>query len=276
MKVLNGRELADFIKARQAHQVRALRQADHVFPKLAILTTSGAGGTPQNPIIETYMRLKQHYGADILIEVEIHRVPAGELNELIQKLNQDATVHGMIVQLPLDQFTGDLDQLLSSVAPPKDVDALGARAQWDPATPMAINWLLAGYNIDLKQKHVVIVGDGRLVGHPLARMWRNSGVDVTVLDETSAPLHDQLIQADAVVTATGVPNLIRSDDLKIGAVVVDAGTASENGRVVGDLADDVRLRSDLIMTPIKGGVGPLTITALMDNVIRAARATIQK
>jgi methylenetetrahydrofolate dehydrogenase (NADP+)/methenyltetrahydrofolate cyclohydrolase len=137
---------------------------------------------------------------------------------------------------------------------------------------MAINWLLAGYNVNLAQKHIVLVGEGRLVGAPLAKMWRNSGYDVTVVSEPTDELASIVQQADIVVTATGVAGLITSEMLRPETVVVDAGTASEGGKIVGDVSADVRDRHDLTITPEKGGVGPLTICALFDNVIRSARA----
>ena len=160
---------------------------------------------------------------------------------------------------------------MNLVEPSKDVDGLGKNAILDPATPMAINWLLAGYNVDLKNKNILIVGNGRLVGAPLARMWHNSHLEVKVVDSSCKDLSSELRAADIIVSATGVPGLIKSEDIKLGAVVVDAGTASEHGKIVGDVAPDVRERSDLTITPEKGGVGPLTIVALMDNVIRSAR-----
>jgi methylenetetrahydrofolate dehydrogenase (NADP+)/methenyltetrahydrofolate cyclohydrolase len=138
---------------------------------------------------------------------------------------------------------------------------------------MAINWLLAGYNVDLKDKHILVVGQGRLVGAPLARIWKNSGFDVEVADSSTDDLKVVVSRADIIVSATGRPGLITSDMLHQGAVVVDAATASEDGKIVGDVAADVRVRDDLTITPEKGGVGPLTVTALFDNVIRAARAT---
>jgi len=264
MKELNGAELADYIKERQAKQVRALRQAWDVFPKLVIIRTS------DSPVIDTYVRLKIAYGEDALIDVEDHRVTESEALTLIDKLNVDETVHGIIVQLPLKNVDRT-EELIERVAPEKDVDALGARAILDPATPMAINWLLAGYNVELRAKKIVIVGEGRLVGAPLARIWRHSGHDVTVVSEPTDELASIIKTADIVVTATGTPGLITSDMLRPGTVVVDAGTASEGGKIVGDVAADVRDRHDLTITPPKGGVGPLTICALFDNVIRAAR-----
>lgn len=260
MRELNGSELAGFIKERQAKQVRALRQAWHINPRLAIVTDV------ENPVIETYMRLKQRYGADILIDVEIHRVPAGGALEVIQELNNRDDVQGIILQLPISN-PGQTEELLESIREDKDVDGLRKRAIFQAATPTAISWLLAGYGIDLKGKKVAIVGRGRLVGAPLEKMWLKSGVDVTVFEKGDDL--SQLINYDIIVSATGVPGLIKSQMIKTKTVVVDAGTASENGKIVGDVSEEVRQRNDVIITPKKGGVGPLTVSALFDNVITA-------
>ena len=262
MKLLNGSELAGFIKERHAHQVRGLR-ANKIFPKLAIVQAK------DDPVINTYVNLKQKYGADIGIEVEVHRPSQGEVSELLEQLNRDASVHGIIVQLPLPD-PAQTDEIVNMVSPVKDVDALGKNAQFEPATPMAIMWLLAGYNIDLKGKQVLIVGHGKLVGTPLARLLVKSGIDVSVADENTKDLKEKALTADVIVTATGSPGVLRADMLKDGAVVVDAGVASEDGKVIGDLAADVYEREDLIITPQKGGVGPLTVCALFENVVRTA------
>ncbi|HVU59509.1 MAG TPA: bifunctional 5,10-methylenetetrahydrofolate dehydrogenase/5,10-methenyltetrahydrofolate cyclohydrolase [Candidatus Saccharimonadales bacterium] len=269
MKVLNGRELAGYIKERQAHEVRSVRQALHIVPKLAIVQTK------DDPVIDTYVRLKKRYGADIFIDVDIHRIPQAEAPALIRALNADPSVHGMIVQLPLER-PEETDDIVDLVAPEKDVDALGKRAQFDPATPMAILWLLAGYNVALPGKKVLLVGRGKLVGAPLERMLRASDIDVAVADRTTANLHAEVLQADVIITATGQPAIIHADMIKPNAVVVDAGVASEGGKTVGDLAPDVYERDDLTITPTKGGVGPLTVCALFENVIRAARQSAAK
>lgn len=260
MRELNGSELAGFIKERQAKQVRALRQAWHINPRLAIVTDV------ENPVIETYMRLKQRYGADILIDVEIHRVPAGGALEVIQELNNRDDVQGIILQLPISN-SDQTEELLESIREDKDVDGLRKKAIFQAATPTAISWLLAGYGVDLKGKKVAIVGRGRLVGAPLEKMWLKSGVDVTVFEKGDDL--SQLTNYDIIVSATGVPGLIKSQMVKAKAVVVDAGTASENGKIVGDVSEEVRQRNDVIITPKKGGVGPLTVSALFDNVITA-------
>lgn len=269
MKSLNGRELADYVKERQAKQVRALRQAQGVAPKLAIVQTI------DNPVIDSYVFLKQRYGADILVDVEVYKIDQDQIIGTISRLNSDPSTHGIIVQLPLADESGT-DDAVNAVAPQKDVDGLGANATLDPATPMAIDWLVAGYNVNLVGQKIAMIGNGRLVGAPLSRMWLARGYDVTVFDRSSENMHENLREFDVIVTAAGAPALISSKDIKIGAVVIDAGTAAEHGKIVGDVAEDVRSRDDLTITPQKGGVGPLTVTALFDNVIRAAQDTVKK
>lgn len=263
MKLLSGSELSGFIQERQAKAVRGLRQAHGVQPKLAIIVTV------ENPIIEIYMRLKKNYGADILVDVDIHRVRQTEVKALIEQLNDDESVHGVIVQLPLED-SSQTDEILNLVSPAKDVDALGEKPLYDPATPTAILWLLAGYGVDLANKNVVLVGKGKLVGKPLLNMFEDSGVHVVACDE-SDDVGEAVASAEVIVTATGSPRLLSAKMIPEGCVVVDAGVAVEQGKSVGDLADDIYERDDLTVTPKKGGVGPLTVCALFENVIKAAR-----
>ncbi len=264
MKQLNGSELAGFIKERQAKAVRGLRQQWQLQPKLAIIQTK------DDPVIDTYVRLKKQYGADILVDVDIHRIEQSQAEELISKLNNDDSVNGVIVQLPLAD-TQETDKLLNLVAPDKDVDALGSSPNFDPATPMAIMWLLAGYDVRLEGKKIVLVGQGKLVGAPLFKQLTTAGYDVSVADRNTNNLQEVIYAADVIITATGSPAIIYPEMLKPGTVVVDAGVASEDGKTVGDLHPTVYERDDLILTPTKGGVGPLTVCALFENVITATR-----
>ena len=267
MKILDGRELAEYVEERQAKQVRALRQAWATFPKLAIIVAT------DNPVIDTFVRLKHEYGEEILVDVDIHKVEQTKVANLIKTLNEDTLVHGIVLQLPLAD-TSETDALIALIAPEKDVDGLGPDAKYVSATATAIDWLLAGFNVTLKDRKISIVGHGRLVGAPLAKLWLNGGLDVTTFDGSTADLQESLRGSDIIVTATGVPGLIHSSMVGAGKVVVDAGTASENGEILGDVADDVRERQDITITPVRGGVGPLTIAALFDNVILAAQKTI--
>jgi methylenetetrahydrofolate dehydrogenase (NADP+)/methenyltetrahydrofolate cyclohydrolase len=269
MRILNGSDLAGFIKERQARQTRGLIQAHHVTPKLAIIQTV------HTPIIDTYIKLKVKYGADIGVEVEPHVIDQKDALETVKQLNADPTVHGIIIQLPVAE-PSQTEELVNAVDPNKDVDGLGKKPAFDPATPTAVNWLLAGYNVELRQKKIVIVGRGRLVGEPLSHMLLESGLNVEVADRRTEDLKALTRSADVLITATGHPGLITSDMIQPDAVVVDAGVATDAGKLVGDLADDVRERSDLTITPLKGGVGPLTVCALFENVLQSARRAASK
>lgn len=267
MKLLNGRELAGYLKQRQTQEVRSLVQAHNVQPKLAIIQVK------DDPVINTYVRLKKQYGEDIQVEVESHHPKQEDAADMIQKLNEDDSVHGIIVQLPLTD-PSQTDEIVDLVSANKDVDALGKRPDFEPATPMAIMWLLAGYNVDLRGKKVLLIGRGKLVGRPLEKILSSSGIDVSVADRSTTNLAEETLAADIIITATGSPAILYPGMIKQGAVVVDAGVASEDGKTVGDVAPELFARDDLTMTPEKGGVGPLTVCALFENVIRAARNTI--
>jgi methylenetetrahydrofolate dehydrogenase (NADP+)/methenyltetrahydrofolate cyclohydrolase len=263
MRLLNGSELAGFIKERHARQVQRLK-SQGIQPKLAIVQVK------DDPVINTYVRLKQRYGTDIGVEVEVHTPKQPEAPELLARLSNDKSVHGIIVQLPLID-PSETEEIVNLVAPERDVDALGENAKFEPATPMAILWLLSGYDIDLKDKKVLLIGRGKLVGAPLEKILKKSGVVVEVVDRSTPDLEGRTRQADVIITATGSPAILYPGMIKQGAVVVDAGVASEEGKTVGDLAPEVYQRDDLTITPEKGGVGPLTVCALFENVIRAAQ-----
>lgn len=278
MKILNGHDLADYMKENQAHTVQNLK-AHKVQPRLVIIRDN------DNPVITKYVHLKRKYGEDIGVEVEDWL--REDVAEAIHEANTNPSVHGVIVQLPLKD-KALIDKVVKEIVPEKDVDGLANniheannvskeyssgdinnQTRFESATATAINWLLAGYDIDLKGKKIAIVGRGRLVGAPLERMWKNSGYDVTVF--RSKDSLDALSEYAVVVSATGVPHLIKDEMVQSGAVVVDAGTASEGGVLVGDIDDTVRERTDLkAITPKIGGVGPLTVTALFEHVLIAA------
>ena len=276
MKILDGKELAGFVKERQAAEVRQLR-SEGLLPELVIIRDS------DSPVIVKYVHLKQAYGEDI--GVAVSDVFTKDVREAILEANEDASVSGIIVQLPLSD-TAQTDEVVSLINPLKDVDGLaqgvldlefvkhGRAGQtnntFDSATATAVNWLLTGYDISLSDKKIALVGRGRLVGAPLYRMFRNSGLDVSVFGHDSDL--EVLRDFDVVISATGVPGLIKSAMIKPGTVLVDAGTASEGGKLVGDVSPEVLKRTDLAaVTPPTGGVGPLTVAALFDNALRAAK-----
>ncbi|MBR0488086.1 bifunctional 5,10-methylenetetrahydrofolate dehydrogenase/5,10-methenyltetrahydrofolate cyclohydrolase [Candidatus Saccharibacteria bacterium] len=263
MKTLDGKQLANFIKERQVHQVANLIHSG-IVPTLAIIRDS------DNPVITKYVNLKIKYSEDIGVKaIDFFAKSADNIQEQILRLNADSEIHGIILQLPITD-EAKTDSLTSLIIPEKDVDGLsGVPTAFDSATATAINWLLAGYDIKLRGAKIAIIGRGKLVGAPLSRMFTDSGYDVELFHRGSDLT--KLKQFDIIITATGVPGLISSEYVKSGAVIVDAGTASENGVLKGDVADDVRERTDLTaITPVIGGVGPLTVACLFDHVIQAA------
>lgn len=258
MKILDGKELAGFIKERQAHEVRAMKKK----PTLLILRDS------DNPVIKKYVELKKQYGKDIGVEVSDIHVKTDALKEEIIRANKDTSINGIILQLPIKE-KDKTDELTALIAPEKDVDGLSGHGNFDSATATAILWLLAGYDINLQNSKIAIVGRGKLVGAPLYKMFTDSNYDVSLFHRGDDLT--KLNQYDIIITATGVPGLISSSMLKPGATLVDAGTASEGGVLKGDVSDEIRTRTDLhAITPEKGGVGPLTVTCLFDHVIQAA------
>lgn len=222
--------------------------------------------------IEKYIKFKQAYGEDIGVEVVVHRVSANQILSLITELNQDENVDSIILQLPIEN--PDLtEEALNLIAPEKDVDGLGQNSNYDPATALAIMWLLNGYNVDLKLKKIYLVGRGKLVGRPLSLMFEKSGIDHQVI--SSSDDLNLIKDGDLIISATGQPGLITTDLIKPGAIFVDAGTVGEDGVIKGDGADELYERQDISITPKLGGVGPLTISALFSNALMAASAKLK-
>lgn len=261
--LLSGRDLAEFIAERHYREVQSLGRA----PVLAIVMSTEADMATRVYVQST----KSRYAEDIGAAVRVHECP-GDTDKvlgLIEDLNRDAEIDAVIIQLP---FKGvDTDRVLAAVDPAKDVDGLNPKTEFDPATPKAIMWLLAGYNIEHRGKTVVVVGQGRLVGKPLADMLENSGATVVRCDKDTADLTAETRKADIIVTATGQPKLITRNMVKPGTVIVDAGTAEIDGNLVGDVDHVLYDDTELKITPNPGGVGPLTVSALFDNVLIAAK-----
>ncbi|MBQ2660584.1 bifunctional 5,10-methylenetetrahydrofolate dehydrogenase/5,10-methenyltetrahydrofolate cyclohydrolase [Candidatus Saccharibacteria bacterium] len=257
-KSLDGRELAGFIKERQAHQISSLTTKPH----LLIIRDS------DNPVITKYVNLKIQYGEDIGAIVEDYLAKStDDIARKIHSANSDPSIHGIILQLPILD-TSKTQELTSLIAPAKDVDGLSGHGDYDSATATAILWLLSGYSIDLTHHKIAIVGRGKLVGAPLFQIFTQSGYDVELFHRGDDLT--KLKNFDIIISATGAPGLISDSMIKPGAILIDAGTASENGVLKGDISPEIRLRSDLAaITPVVGGVGPLTIACLFDHLLRA-------
>jgi len=260
---LDGDQLAQYIKARHAREVQALNPT----PKLAIIMHPDSGVATR-----TYVeRTKKGYAQDIGADCEIYEVALAtdELIDFISKLNDDTSVTGIIVQLPYPDV--DTDAVLASVAPHKDIDGLGPESNFDMPTPQAIMWLLAAYNLPFRGKNVAVIGQGRLVGAPLADMLEASGALVTRCDDTTTDLASVTLGSDIVISATGHAKLITPDMIAPETVVIGAGTSDIGGSTKGDLDKELYKNESLKIARNTGGVGPVTVAALFENLLIAAK-----
>ena len=262
MKFLDGSQVAEYMQPRQLKAVRSLKQVHHINPRLSIVNSNSSMPTT------TYLRLKQQYGTRIEVDVDLHQVSEDELKVKIKELNDDDLVQGIVLQLPLNKRHLE-DELCNLINPIKDVDGLNEKSNYDSATATAIYWLLVSYGVDLLHKQIMIVGRGKLVGRPLVSLFNKLNLDFQIMDETNSDLN-LLKTKDIIISAVGQPNLIQSQYLKSQAIVVDAGVSIVNNKLQGDVDLAVyQSRDDLTITPVQGGVGPLTIAILFDNLIRA-------
>lgn len=261
--ILSGTDIADFLKQRHYEQVRGRRPR----PVMAIVQVAKDGPSA------SYIRAKQRYGEDIGVIVDYHRlepdVTQEQLIAFITGLNLDKAVDGIVVQLPLPAGI-DTDLVVDSIAPSKDIDGLGAKAAYDSATAEGIVWLLGAYDVAIKGARVAVVGQGRLVGAPVARMLEQSEAVVTRLDDTTTDLAGALTDVDIIISATGQAGLLTSELVAPNTVVVDAGVGLLGDKLSGDSDPALYERDDIKITPTPGGVGPMTVAVLFDHLLRAA------
>lgn len=237
-----------------------------------------------NEASESYIRMKEKKASAAGIDTRVHRfdadVPQREIVERIEEINDDPDEHGTIVQLPLPEKY-DEQELLESVAPEKDVDGLhpvnfgkllgGGEPYFYPPTPKGIMILLDEYDVDLEGSTVTLVGMGRLVGRPLSQMVLNEDATVLCLNKHTPDLTVHTRKADVLVAGAGVPELIGEEHVEPGTVVVDAGIHDQDGELVGDVAFDEVAEIARLITPVPGGVGPLTVAGLLENTVESAR-----
>jgi methylenetetrahydrofolate dehydrogenase (NADP+)/methenyltetrahydrofolate cyclohydrolase len=245
-------------------------------PGLGILVAT------ENPATATYVERKQRQAAEVGITARAHHLtPDSTQAEIIaacQRLNQDAAVAGYIVQRPLPEGV-DVDTVLAAVAPEKDADGLTPRnlerlyagePAVIPATPKGILTLLEAYEIPINGRTVTVVGQGRLTGKPLAALLEQQGATVIRCDKSTADLGAETRKGDIVVVATGQPGLLTAEMVKDGVVVVDVGISRLAGKTVGDVDYEGVSRKAAAITPVPGGVGPMTVVSLLENVAELA------
>jgi len=278
-QIIDGKALAANIRAKVAADCAVL-VSKGVTPGLAVVLVG------EDPASKIYVRLKEKAAKECGVEALDYRRPADisqdELLELILTLNADASVHGILVQLPLPPGL-DATPILDAIAPAKDVDGfhpnnIGLLAQGRPrfvaATPMGCMTLLETTGIDIAGKHAVVVGRSNIVGKPMALLLTNANATVTLCHSRTVNLADEVARADIVVAAVGKVDAILAAWLKPGAVVIDVGmNRNSEGTLCGDVQYEESLAIASHITPVPGGVGPMTIASLMQNVLAAASAS---
>ncbi|MEE1920924.1 bifunctional methylenetetrahydrofolate dehydrogenase/methenyltetrahydrofolate cyclohydrolase FolD [Pseudomonas sp. 148P] len=280
IKLIDGKAAAARVLAEVKAQVADMK-TQGIAPGLTVVLVG------DDPASHVYVRNKVLRAEECGIQSREHRLPAdtseASLLGLIGELNADASVHGILVQLPLPGHINET-RVLQAIDPLKDVDGFHAenvgglsqgRDVLTPCTPAGCMRLLEDCMGDISGKHAVVIGRSNIVGKPMAALLLKAHCTVTVVHSRSANLKELCRQADIVVAAVGRPRLVDADWLKPGAVVIDVGinriTEGERSRLVGDVDFDSALPKVAAITPVPGGVGPMTIAFLMKNTLTAAR-----
>jgi methylenetetrahydrofolate dehydrogenase (NADP+) / methenyltetrahydrofolate cyclohydrolase len=265
--IMDGKSLSQKIKDELKEKIKGLK----IKPGLAVVLVG------DNPASVLYTDLKVRACNEVGIYSKRYElsedISESELLILIKKLNKDNQIHGILVQLPLPEHINEMS-IVSEVDPLKDVDGfhplnIGRLFSGEPylsaCTAIGVMKLIDEYKIDLAGKDVCIIGCSNIVGKPLIALCLNRRATVSVCHNKTRELKEHTKQADVVISATGVPELIKADMIKDGAVVIDVGTTKVNGILKGDIDyDKVRPKCSYI-TPVPGGVGPMTIACLMEN-----------
>jgi methylenetetrahydrofolate dehydrogenase (NADP+)/methenyltetrahydrofolate cyclohydrolase len=278
-QILDGQATARTIRAEIKEAAAALKAERGVTPRLAAVLVG------DDPASDAYVSMKGKAAGWVGIDSETHRLPArstqGEVEGLIDRLNADERVHGILVQHPVPKHL-DETAILARLKVQKDVDGisrsgLGALITGERAfvscTPLGIMELLDRYSIPLEGRHAVVVGRSIILGKPVSLLLLNRNATVTICHSKTRDLASFTRQADILVAAVGRPELIKGDMLKPGCVVVDAGYNRVEGRShdVGDVEYDSAREVASWITPVPGGVGPMTIAMLLRNTLEAAR-----
>ena len=276
-QIINGFELAKEKRAQLAKEVEELKKAG-VEPTLAVILVG------DHPASQSYVKAKQKACEEIGIRSILltfsDDICESFLLEQIARLNEDRSVHGILVQLPLPKQIDEL-HVIEAIAPEKDVDGfhplnigrmMTGQQTFLPCTPYGILYMVQSLQVDIAGKHVVVVGRSNIVGKPVGQLFLREHATVTYCHSRTNDLAAITSQADILIVAVGKPKLITSQHVKEGAIVIDVGVNRlENGKLCGDVDfDDVKEVASYI-TPVPKGVGPMTITMLLNNTIQAAR-----
>ncbi|MFA9457288.1 bifunctional methylenetetrahydrofolate dehydrogenase/methenyltetrahydrofolate cyclohydrolase FolD [Halalkalibacter sp. AB-rgal2] len=275
-QLLNGKELAAKKREQMKAKVKGLVE-QNVTPGLAVILIG------ENPASQTYVRAKQKACADVGIYSRLIERPESiseiELLQEIDLLNNDPAIDGILVQLPLPKHITE-QAVIERIAPEKDVDgfhpiSIGKMMTGEdtflPCTPYGVVEMMKEAKLQLEGQHVVVVGRSNIVGKPVGQLLLNENATVTYCHSRTKDMRGLTTQADILIVAVGRPKFIKADDVKDGAVVVDVGINRVDGKLCGDVDfDDVKEKASYL-TPVPGGVGPMTITMLLENTIQSAQ-----
>lgn len=276
-QIIDGKLISKSVKDKIAIEVKELKKSG-VTPGLAVIIVG------ENPASQIYVRNKQRACEEVGFESFKYEMPESttqdELLELIKKLNEDKRVNGILCQLPLPSHI-DESTVINNIAPEKDVDAfhpenVGKIMIGDysflPCTPAGVMELIASTGIDIVGKECVVVGRSNIVGKPMAMLLLHKSGTVTICHSKTKDLQAECQRADILVAAVGVAKLIKGDMVKDGAVLIDVGmNRDENGKLCGDIDFESCKDKASYITPVPGGVGPMTIAMLMKNTLTAAK-----
>jgi methylenetetrahydrofolate dehydrogenase (NADP+)/methenyltetrahydrofolate cyclohydrolase len=275
-KILDGKALANLLGENLKEKVKNLK-AEGITPHFCVINIG------DDTASKIYVRSKKRKAEKLGIIQDIYQIPADtkqqEVLDLIDKLNTDPEINGLMVQMPTPEQI-NADELLARIDPNKDVDSLtpaNVGRLWlkdhfvEPATAEGIMALLKHYEIPLNGKNVVIIGRSNIVGKPLAALMLEKNATITIAHSKTQNLASLTKRADVIVSATGEPCLIKADMVKDGVIVVDVGINRVNGKLVGDVDFDAVKEKASYITPVPGGVGPLTVQFLMEAVVNLTR-----
>ncbi len=278
MQLIDGKKLANKIHAKVAKEVETLKSEKNITPGLAVILVG------DNPASQAYVKMKAKACKEVGFYSIVHEMPDSitqdEIISTIEMMNNNPRIDGILVQLPLPKHI-DTTKILEVVDPKKDVDGfhpynvgrmVTGLDSFVACTPLGVMEMFKEYDIELQGKDVCVVGASNIVGKPMANLLVNANATVTTTHIYTKDLTSHTSKADIVIVGAGVPNLIKKDMVKDGAIVIDIGINKiDSGKLVGDVNFDEVAPKCSYITPVPGGVGPMTIAMLLANTLKSAK-----
>ncbi|HEO3184109.1 TPA: bifunctional methylenetetrahydrofolate dehydrogenase/methenyltetrahydrofolate cyclohydrolase [Streptococcus agalactiae] len=280
-ELIDGKVLSQKMQAELGRKVERLKEQHGIIPGLAVILVG------DNPASQVYVRNKERSALEAGFKSETLRLSESisqeELIDIIHQYNEDKSIHGILVQLPLPQHIND-KKIILAIDPKKDVDGFhpmntghlwSGRPMMVPCTPAGIMEMFREYHVDLEGKHAVIIGRSNIVGKPMAQLLLDKNATVTLTHSRTRNLSEVTKEADILIVAIGQGHFVTKDFVKEGAVVIDVGmNRDENGKLIGDVVFEQVAEVASMITPVPGGVGPMTITMLLEQTYQAALRSV--